>query len=409
MKRNKNEHFIELPLDEILRMNAYYEKKDKTSQRYKVFTNEQNDLVIVSRNEKGHYVYFNPNNDMDRGNIFNFCKNRGLRAEDLLKGKENELEIKPLEITSTTSAIKALEEFKAMNGVGFNNFFFEKRLIDPYLIQEFPALKQDRFQNINVPSFMIVRSDYNGESIIQLTQKGYVSYLSNPLIDKENQTQKNIKSLCKGSKGLEIIKSNLKSSKKEDVENIKHIIICESMIDSLSLLELKEFKTEQCYVCSTNGQISNAQKEVFDYLAKEFKQAQVYLGFDNDKKGEQYIQIAKKSFANAEILKPQFKDFNDDLIVAKNLNLENGFSRADCQRVLLGFEKNSSYFIAHFYKLSNEEIAKQLKQITQNDILKYESIKTKIEAYVDVRGVESSYNKLSNTLEREFKQERVKG
>lgn len=57
MKRNKNEHFIKLPLDEILRMNAYYEKKDKTSQRYKVFTNEQNDLVIVSRNEKGHYVY----------------------------------------------------------------------------------------------------------------------------------------------------------------------------------------------------------------------------------------------------------------------------------------------------------------------------------------------------------------
>ncbi|EQB9114872.1 hypothetical protein ACYYDG_001481, partial [Campylobacter upsaliensis] len=53
--------------------------------------------------------------------------------------------------------------------------------------------------------------------------------------DKESKIPKNIKSLCYGTKGLEILKTQ--QSKKEDVENI---IITESMIDSLSLLELKE-------------------------------------------------------------------------------------------------------------------------------------------------------------------------
>ena len=127
MALNKNEDFIKLPFDEILRMNAYFEKRDKTSQRYKVFTNEQNDLVIISRNEKGHYLYFNPNDERDRGNIFNFAKNRGIRVEELLKGFENNLEIKPLE-TTNTSRTKSLEEYKEMKALAFNNHFFQKRM-----------------------------------------------------------------------------------------------------------------------------------------------------------------------------------------------------------------------------------------------------------------------------------------
>ena len=391
---SKNENFIKLPLDEILRMNAYYEKKDKTSIRYKVFTNEQNDLVIVSRNEKGHYLYFNPNDDRDRGNIINFCKNRGIKVEELLKGKEKELEIKPIE-TTNSSATKALEEYKEMKAVAFNNFFFAKRLIDPYLIQEFSSLKEDKYKNINVPSFCIVKNDYQGQSIIQLTQKGYMSYLSNPLIDKENKQNKNIKSLCKGNKGLEILKTN--SSKKED---IKHIIITESMIDSLSLLELKEFKTNECLVCSSNGQITNAQKEVFAYLNKEFKQAQVYLGFDNDKKGIEYTNIIQKTFENTKVLKPNFKDFNDDLFLAKILGLENNFTKQDCQKVLLSFEKNSSYLINNFHNLSVEELGKRLDKIVTKDIPKFETIKPKIQNYIDTKSLESSYSKLNQFLEK---------
>lgn len=390
-----NEDLIKLPFDEILMMNNYFEKRDKTSRNYRVFTNSQNDLVIVHRNEKGHYLYFKPESD-DKGNIINFCKNRGIKPEELLKGKEKELEIKPIE-TINSSATKALEEYKEMKAVAFNNFFFAKRLIDPYLIQEFSSLREDKYKNINVPSFIM------GENITVPTQKGYISYLANPLVDKESGQNKNIKSLCRGSKGLEILRRN--SSKKEDIKNI---IITESMIDSLSLLEIKEFKSSECLVCSTNGQITNTQKEVFEYLKKEFKQAEVYLGFDKDKKGIEYANIAQKIFENAKILKPNFKDFNDDLFLAKNLGLENNFTKEDCQKVLLSFEKNSSYFIDKFHSLSNEELAKKLKQITTKEIPKYETIKPKIQNYINIKSLENSYNKLYQTLEKEFGQSKTR-
>ncbi|EAH5200756.1 hypothetical protein A7U28_08410 [Campylobacter upsaliensis] len=234
-KNRKNEDFIELALDEILKNNGYYEKKDKTSLRYKVLANVKGDLVVVSKNENGHYLYFNPNDDRDRGNIFNFCKNRGIRAEDLLKGIEG-VDLKATNITHTSiSSKKALEEYEAMKGLAFNNFFFTKRLIDPHLMQEFVNLKQDKLKNIIVPSFTLSQTTLNEKIHSYIVPNGYVSYLCSPLIDKESKISKNIKSLCYGTKGLEILKTQ--QSKKEDVENI---IITESMIDSLSLLELKE-------------------------------------------------------------------------------------------------------------------------------------------------------------------------
>ncbi|EAH5904361.1 hypothetical protein EEL71_07765 [Campylobacter upsaliensis] len=73
-----------------------------------------------------------------------------------------------------------------------------------------------------------------------IVQNGYVSYLCSPLIDKESKMPKNIKSLCYGAKGLEILKTQ--QSKKEDIKNI---IITESIIDSLSLLELKELNPKK--------------------------------------------------------------------------------------------------------------------------------------------------------------------
>lgn len=390
MALNKNEDFIKLPFDEILRMNAYFEKRDKTSQRYRVFTNEQNDLVIISRNEKGHYLYFNPNDERDRGNIFNFAKNRGIRVEELLKGFENNLEIKPLE-TTNTSRTKSLEEYKEMKALAFNNHFFQKRLIDAYLIQEFAGLRQDKYHNINIPSF-VLSEDKNF-----LTQAGFVSYLVNPLSDKE-QPQVKIKTLCKGNKGLEIIKNA--SSKKQD---IKTILITESMIDTFSLLELKDFNAKECLLCSTNGQITRTQKEVFAHLNETFNQAKVYLGFDRDKKGKQYSELTKENFPNAHILPPQLKDFNDDLMCAKYLNLDNEWNIKDCEKLLLGFEKHCQIFIKNFHTFSQEQRAKSLKQISTEELPKYERIKTKIKAYIDTKSLENSYKELSFLLERELK------
>ncbi|EFT0415470.1 toprim domain-containing protein, partial [Campylobacter upsaliensis] len=78
-------------------------------------------------------------------------------------------------------------------------------------------------------------------------------------------------------------------------------------------------------LCSTNGQLSKAQKEVFMYLNDNFKEAKVYLGFDNDSKGKEFEKSAKEFFHKATCLKPNFKDFNDDLIVAKHFNFRKQF------------------------------------------------------------------------------------
>lgn len=397
-KNAKNEGFIELALDEILKLNGYYEKKDKTSLRYKVLANDNGDLVIVSRNDRGHYLYFNPNDDKDRGNIFNFCKNRDIRAEDLIKGNEKTLELKPLITQTNTTSKKALEDYKAMQGLAFNNFFFEKRLICPYLMQEFKDLKQDKLKNIIVPSFSLISTNFNDKNYAYLIQNGYVSYLSSPLIDKESKEAKNIKSLCYGTKGLEILKSN--SSKKEDIKNI---IITESMIDTLSLLELKEFSFKNTLLCSTNGQLSKTQKEVFLYLNDNFKEAKVFLGFDNDSKGKEFENIAKENFKNVCVLKPNFKDFNDDLFIAKQLNLENNFTITDCKKLFFEMEKRAVLFVKNFHNMSHEEIAKKLKQITSIDLLKYEKIKPKIEKHLETKTLDLTYNKLHTCLEKNLK------
>ena len=78
------ENLVELPLDEILRNNGYFDKREKSSQNYKTLTNENSDTIVISRQKNGHYLYFNPNDDKDKGNIYNFAKNRGIKASDLI-------------------------------------------------------------------------------------------------------------------------------------------------------------------------------------------------------------------------------------------------------------------------------------------------------------------------------------
>ena len=77
------EEVLQLPLDQILLSMGYAKDKEKSSQNIKL-KNENGDSLVISRNAKGDYLYFNPNDDKDRGNLLNFCKNRGVKFQDLL-------------------------------------------------------------------------------------------------------------------------------------------------------------------------------------------------------------------------------------------------------------------------------------------------------------------------------------
>lgn len=84
-------------------------------------------------------------------------------------------------------------------------------------------------------------------------------------------------------------------------KDIQNIIVCESIIDTLSLYELDEYKSENTLLCSTNGQVSPNHFAVLDFLAQNSK-ATLILGFDNDKKGKDFTLKTKEALKAYKII-----------------------------------------------------------------------------------------------------------
>lgn len=337
-----NEKNLTLPLDAILLNNGYFYKKEKCSVNFLTMKNENDDLIIITRANNGHYLYFNPIDDKDKGNIYSFCKNRGVKITDLLDEKwEKGLEVKDLSHKINPSSLndKAIEainlykDFKVLNSS--DNFFVMKRFINEESLKEFNKLKQDKFHNICVPTFILDKC----KDVSFVNMCGFMSYLKSP-IKKENGF---IKQLCYGKKGLEVLKN-------EDTQlnDIKNIIICESIIDSLSLFELGKFESKNTLLCSTNGQVSVNHCEVLSFLAKKAVNAVSILGFDNDEKGKVFTQKIVSVLKEHKYLvkTPCLKDFNDDLMASKLLYLNKDFTIDEIEkRVYAQLVEPIQYFL----------------------------------------------------------------
>ena len=63
---------MQLPLHKIFLANGYRIDRNKSSMNYPCLTNDNGEHIIVSKKEN-NYLYFNPQNDTDRGNIFLFA------------------------------------------------------------------------------------------------------------------------------------------------------------------------------------------------------------------------------------------------------------------------------------------------------------------------------------------------
>lgn len=335
MTTTYNNKELSLPFDEILLNNGYEIKREKSSKNSITMTNSNKDTIVISRTYNGHYLYFNPNDNADRGNIYSFCKNRGIRLKDLLSNKINIKDLKHnLSESKDINNDKILDDFKALNSLKNENFLVSKRLIDKEILSSFlHSMKQDNFHNVCIPTYTIKKiRDINTKILIQ---SGYMTYLKSPLKkDKEGiELKKPLKQICYGKKGLELLKS--KDSKKADIKNI---IISESAIDSLSLLELKNLNPNETLLCSTNGTFTASHKEGLLYLKDEIKNVTFLLSFDSDEKGLRFSKEIKELLKeNVEVLKPSLKDFNDDLIVSKFLRLNKSFSINELEKSLNSF------------------------------------------------------------------------
>lgn len=407
IKKAYNEKILKLPLDFILSNQGYIYKKEKCSKNFITMNNSYNDLIVITRQTNGHYLYFNPAELNDKGNIYSFCKNRGIKLQALLG--ENKLENVELKHNINPSSnlnqkvIESINNYKSFNEVKENNFLITNRLIAQHTLELFNTLKQDKLENICVPTYILDTFSVDKKQFIN--QNGYMAYLKNPLLkDKDNNAySKPIKQLCYGNKGLEII-ANKES--RQSLENIKNIIISESIIDSLSLFELRTYEANETLLCSTNGQITKNHKELLEYFNEKALNAKIILGFDNDEKGEAFTKEVSPIFKDRELIVEQsvLKDFNDDLIVAKMLRLNKIFTAEELENKI---NKEILHFVDDFLLkkdiLYTEAFHKKLNQaLSAKKILEY--LEPKIKAFIPC---EELYRRLSQL--KTYEQSLLKG
>lgn len=244
-------------------------------------------------------------------------------------------------------------KFLSFKSLKSQNHFSNDRGINPLILEQLASeMKMDEKENIAIPTFS-VKSLQNGHKIFAKT--GYQLHLKNPIAkNKEGEAYKKpLKQICYGKKGLEAMIFSTQTEKAERAK-IANIIVTESSIDSLSLFEKlngdklnKPNAIPNTLILSTNGTITESQLETLSYLDLKFPNAKVFLGFDKDRAGEKNTQKAQECFKNADIsvMIPFCKDFNEDLILSKVLEIDiNAINNENVQQSLQDFNKNLDFF-----------------------------------------------------------------
>ncbi|PPB57190.1 toprim domain-containing protein [Campylobacter hyointestinalis] len=410
--RNSKTNLLELPLDEILKNNGYYEKRNKSSRNYKTLTNDQDDTIIISRQANGHYLYFSPNNGSDRGNIYNFAKNRGVSVQNLID--ENKInDIKELQnnikkiINTNKNNNEIIDKFKKFDKIDKNSFLISKRKISSELLANFSSLKQDdKFKNAVVPTYTLGVVETNDGNREFLRQTGTISYLSKPLTqDPQGKAyDKPIKQLCNGAKGLEILKADGAHKSPKDFKNI---VICESMIDTLSYCEIKGIDLKETLLCSTNGQISASQKDAIKALQKLAPNAQFVLGFDNDERGKEFGKIVEQIVPNVRSVAPVLKDFNDDLVVGKTLGLKaKDISKESILKPLGELSKQVEYLSKKYDFLEPQAKNIKVKELFVCNISKFREIETKVKCLAGMRECYKRLDIICRKIEKDYSRQR---
>lgn len=284
------------------------------------------------------YLYFNTTNEIDRGNIIDFARNRNLNPNDLLdKWKEafgNEhTEIEKIPILSRSDTGKANIEFhtgnyrRMLNADLKNSLLLENRGIYPSTAEAYSdSLKQDQHTNLVIPNYTTQKLQ-NGKN--DLTLSGYTTRLNRPLTHHEDGTlrKKPYKFFVQGNKGIEVLIPN--NSKKSHYSEIENLVITESIVDTLSFIQLKKLDSSKTIAISTNGNFGEEKmEEIILSLIERLNEAREKFGvtnkmryilaMDNDEKGKSFKDklektLIKETKSGVHIYTPFAKDCNDDL------------------------------------------------------------------------------------------------
>lgn len=311
-------------LQYFVQAQGYKLDKDKSSANWKVMKNEETgDKVIINKKDEV-YMYFNPDNENDKGTVYDFYKNRGIsklsEMIQLIKGADKEIKIENINKNTNSNTVINLKEieskYKSFKLVPeTNNQYLQKRGIDTDLLKLYSTIKVDEKNNIVTPMY-IKQKDNNDFSF-----SGYNKKLANPITINKDGTDrtKPLKDLNEGNKGITILMSD--NFEIKDKTTQKNIIVAESFIDALSYMQIKELEPKNTMLISTNGQQSQDMINSIKSLTGRYPNNKTILAYDNDKKGEKFADDTKQVLPNAIIDKSIAKDWNKELeeIAAKNV------------------------------------------------------------------------------------------
>lgn len=321
---------VKIPLQDILLANGYEIDREKSTARNPVLKSNGGHKVIISLMPSGDYLYFNPNDDRDRGNIYTLAKNHGLDINEMIESYLQMPVDKKFNIKSKNEKenIKEIvDRFNALPCYDSNKHpYLKNRNIDSAIIDNYAKnIKVDKHFNVYFPQYSLVKDKNN------IYMRGYTMKLATPIYkDKDGKPyEKPIKSLTKGEKGLEILMP-------KDTSNVKSIILAESSIDTLSFAEIANINNAVLIATSGNANIESTIKTI-EFIHNKLNIKQYHLAFDNDELGnklkESYAQALLDKIYNGLDLnnvyhkpiinhKAYTKDFNDDLKVFKMLKIK---------------------------------------------------------------------------------------
>ena len=300
--------------------------KEKTSKNYRVVENDKGERLVVYK-KNGKYIYFNVNNDKDKGDVYNFFANRGIKSykeiAETITGANRDIELKPLEEVKEfkidDNVIKAIETYKNYKKQKQNDYSYltDKRMIDEHIVRAYSNfIKSDRNKNIIVPLYNKISN--------RIEAVGYDRRLFKK---EENQP----KSYINGKKGIamlhpfDIRENESNQEKLNKLKTIENVVISENYIDALSYIQLNNLDPYKTAIISTQGTITQNNIDTIKYylntLKKHSNLQSVILALDNDEAGRKMSEKLKNELKEYQgILKEDYaknKDFNDDLKAIK--------------------------------------------------------------------------------------------
>ena len=347
----------------------------------------------------GDYLYFNPNDNNDKGNIYSLCKNHGLDINEMLETYlqmplEKKFAIKSQDSRDNIKAI--MDKYNELPNYDNNaDIYFKKRSIDSNIVNTYAKnIKVDSYNNVYFPQYTLVKDRNN------IFVRGWTMKFATPLYKDKNGKlyDKPIKSITKGEKGLEILMP-------KDTKNIKSVILAESSIDSLSFLEISkiadeklrdafQYKLDNAIIIATGG-TSNIEKtmETIEFIHNKLNIKEYHLAFDNDSAGikmkneyskalsAKYDEFGKESIVK--IHTPYAKDFNDDLKIVKILNIKDSCPLwANKDRFKETIYKATDELIDNYYKSKQgSNSGYMLKKIQKLDKLLPQGIDSKLKKF----------------------------